>query len=73
MKWEPIETAPKDGTEIIVSRASENGKAPDYAHVAWWSAYKGNGEWTLVNTGDYAASSDIYFKPTHWSRLEPPQ
>lgn len=67
MKWETIESAPKDGTQIIVSRGRE------YAHVTWWRAREGHGEWSLVNTGDYATSSNIQFEPTHWALLEPAQ
>lgn len=73
MKWEPIETAPKDGMEIIVSCPPGEGYAPAYAHVKWWTIDKGRGEWCLVNTGDYATSSNIEFEPTHWTLLEPPQ
>lgn len=56
--WRPINTAPKDGTRILLWWDG------DLAPVAWWEA----GEW------QYAMSdvpfSDVFvrrYQPTHWA------
>jgi hypothetical protein len=64
--WQPIETAPKDGTDIMVYVGVFE---PDYA-VAHW-----NGEfWDMLpeelEADDY---SRAFGQPTHWMHLpEPP-
>lgn len=75
--WQPIETAPRDGTPIIAYGrwAGEiNGpdKEPGTYIVAWQyggrTDYEGF-EWTCQNTDAYAA----WVKATHWMPLpEPP-
>lgn len=76
-EWQPIETAPKDGTEIIVygQFAGEIGgvhKVPTIG-VAMWDGgrtdYAGF-EWDACGTDAYA----VWWKPTHWMQLpEPPK
>jgi hypothetical protein len=50
--WQPIETAPKDGTPVLLRRVSARGVPCFY--VAWRFV----GEWT---TGTHTV-----FGPTHW-------
>lgn len=75
-KWEPIETAPKDGTIIILT----DGRQP---HVGYWGighpyAHKfGVDEtypWAFVDgTGDCNAwMSEPRFGPTHWTPFDLP-
>ena len=61
MTWQPIETAPKDGTLIL---GYKNG---EMATVEW--AYCGeSGDWNLVVSWDGQP-----WTPTHWMPLpEPP-
>jgi hypothetical protein len=61
MKWQPIETAPKDGKEVlgydlgVISGMCWNGR--------WW-------EWTVLSWSDGTFATD----PTHWMPLpEPPK
>lgn len=62
-EWQPIETAPKDGTSIIVY--CRFGGRHDYAVVI-----RRREEW-MVDTEDGWLSIDFY--PTHWMTLpEPP-
>jgi hypothetical protein len=60
--WQPIETAPRDGTEIIVCRRFEGRK---FMGVVMWDGRY----WTI----DYGFP--FYFdNPTHWMPLpEPPK
>lgn len=64
--WRPIESAPKDGTEVLawgVTALNGQRYAPG-REVAWWNADEG--EW---DTRDPC----IDFSPTHWQSLpEPP-
>lgn len=65
-KWRPIETAPKDGTEILGHRwyKKREGDTYEFFNVVYWE--KGIG-WCLLG-GDC-----IRFPVTHWMPLpEPP-
>ena len=51
MEWQPIETAPKDGSEIVVA-AFDEGK------MLWWhKAWRGGYYWNVRGGA---------CKPTHW-------
>lgn len=66
--WRPIETAPKDGTEIILRKGDRVGAA---AWIKWPSTeYEEAGEgWTIGHDSD---SWDGDQAPTHWMPLPPP-
>ena len=61
MKWQPIETAPKDGTKSLGFADGE------MATVEWieLGAY-----WSLVICGAFAESGEWW--PTHWMPLPAP-
>lgn len=62
MDWQPIETAPKDGTNILVC-------AEDVmSTVKWDDFFK---EWALVVSGSQS-EDDEFYGPTHWMPLPPP-
>lgn len=66
MEWKPIETAPKDGTDVLLF-ANDS-----IAIAAWQTDWPNRGEWaTGYSCADYG---DYYVKnPTHWMSLpEPP-
>ena len=64
MEWQPIETAPKDGSVIIVWYFS-----PLFAR---W-CYVGKGEKKGWASQDYWLSDDFEeYKPTHWMPLPQP-
>lgn len=58
--WQSIETAPRDGTEIIAYFGMTN---PKYAESVRWS----HGQWAWAQDGDYPLDG-----PTHWMPLPPP-
>lgn len=63
MNWQPIETAPKDGTWILLSGCS-------FGHnmrVGRWYF------WSDTQGCDWSDYNNRGFKPTHWMPLpEPP-
>jgi hypothetical protein len=76
MNWQPIETAPKDGEEVILRHGSRVGSA---CWVEWPATYEPDGclideggeSWSIGHDGD---SWDDEKAPTHWMPLpEPPK
>jgi hypothetical protein len=60
--WQPIETAPKDGTHIL---CAVPGEIKVHVFIIWWN----NGGWCNSLTPDF-----ITGVPTHWMPLpEPPK
>lgn len=58
MQWMPIDSAPRDGTVVIVYRTEFKGYIPRIGE----DYYKDN-KWT---------HSNIYYQPTHWMPLPSP-
>ena len=58
MNWQPIETAPKDGTDVLTYR-----KAKLIAVAAWFKTIKG-GIWCVTDGCDID-------NVTHWMPLPP--
>ena len=74
MTWQPIETAPKDGTAVLLYGLWAGEIAGPTSHpttdIGAWSKHKGDFdgfEWCL-STGDAYA---CWMKPTHWMPLPP--
>lgn len=74
MSWQPINTAPKDGTRILgfgLWAGEINGpeKEPQYCVICWQhdgrTDYAGY-QWTVCGTDAYAA----WLNPSHWMPLE---
>lgn len=69
MKWQPIETAPKDGEILLIWIGDVD------------FGYCRNGKWFVINNGDYlygghgrdyacgVHDSFVYRPPTHWMPL----
>ena len=83
-EWQPIETAPKDGTDIIVGRDIGTVWV---VHVAWYRTLEeiqemeGMGDWAPEHEGwwSYTRSAvsqehlmDTWRRPTHWMPLPAP-
>jgi hypothetical protein len=78
-EWQPIETAPKDGTTILLwlrERQNSGGRRTAYPviddlRVGHWVITDGYGRWRYLTNG-YAYGQDNTF--THWMPLpEPPK
>lgn len=73
-KWLPIDTAPKDGTAVLVTFWPHHG--PDKststcAVAAWWKNDNGvGGDWVIYCS--LIQEPRLYFTPTHWMPLPPP-
>jgi len=71
--WQPIETAPKDGTRILAvesfQREDEDGRLyPEDAAVVRWVTSRHDGHSGWSGYGLFLAS----FEPTHWRPLHAP-
>lgn len=82
-EWQPIESAPKDGTEIL---ACVNGFVPA---VAWWEELPDDimehiserEKWRSVEAAEFETEEQwmehwtgSWYEPTHWMPLpEPPE
>lgn len=77
--WMPIETAPRDGTGILlhgnIAPGCPGGVADEVwpgncAVAAWWSGENGgNGSWICYMS--MVRDPDLHFEPTHWQPLPP--
>lgn len=68
MEWQPIETAPRDGTDVLLFVP---WKGKDVMAVGWWAQAIG-GHWCLA--GGVEIDTDIfdYADPTYWMPLPDP-
>ena len=76
-EWRPIETAPKDGTSILLHFDSPHRpqnwekecSAVNTAVGQWW---EGDDAWICYM--DMVRDPECHFEPTHWMPLpEPPE
>jgi hypothetical protein len=71
MEWQPIETAPKDGTLVLVFVPAEYPEADDPAMVtAVYFGQKWGWETTIKN--DNGDPYPVEGKPTYWQPLPDP-
>ena len=72
MNWQPIETAPKDGTDILICDMTAQTPRCDLVH--WNQGWIGCSSTTLEYIGTYLSASVGFYMPTHWMPLpEPPK
>jgi hypothetical protein len=63
--WQPIETAPKDGSEIILARIGENEVGKNLG--VWWAC---SGSWSEKYSRWWDGIEPCGFNhPTHWMHL----
>jgi Protein of unknown function (DUF551) len=67
MKWQPIETAPKDGTECLVYGKWEGEIHGPYEGLFAGVAYFNFGRWSITLGDCYSCDCE----PTHWMPLPP--
>lgn len=81
--WLPIETAPRDGTYILVcctrrhdgSYMFDDGDYSSFGiwvhRACWWAGENGgNGEWIVYNS--MVQEPRCHFEPTHWMPIPAP-
>lgn len=69
-EWQPIETAPKDGTRILLWCVHQNAQYAKDARAEGWEAAV-IGEWTTHNGGGWVWHG-LAGKHTHWMPLPAP-
>lgn len=66
--WQPIETAPKDGTRVLLGRFTNDPRADRQGHIEV-DRYRNLGDGAgYVGWGRFNMH---YWPPTHWARLNP--
>ena len=75
--WRPIESAPKDGTRIMLWNGDDE---PVFAHwdtsLEWGKGSKPINDWVSdwLTVSGYDAGAERVYNPTHWQPLpQPPQ
>lgn len=73
MNWQPIETAPKDGTRIVVWDSTLN----TFLDLVWVNTkrhleFPVEAEWQYVDNYWYSLTPEPKPKPTHWLPITPP-
>jgi hypothetical protein len=70
LPWQPIETAPKDGSEIVLWCA----KSKSLIVKCCWSVIRGKWVEWAIDGFDYLdwCPLEPHDKPTHWLRIIPP-
>jgi hypothetical protein len=63
MDWQPIETAPKDGEDILLRRVEEGDTW--YAVAQWWVS-----AWAFMSGPPGEPPALIGFEPTQWASLK---
>lgn len=75
MEWRPVETAPKDGQQILLCQATNSKGEPLstlsfalFVQVAsWWGDKAG---WMVYC--DLVQDPQLHFEPTHWAPIPTP-
>lgn len=80
MSWQKIETAPKDGTEIIGAFYRDYGFGKPTTYGPWtvaWNGKRWRSSWDGSEVVNYMSDFGTEYKepdidPTHWIPLPPP-
>lgn len=75
-EWKPIESAPRDGTWVLICQSHGTDSRDDFGsfvhRAAWWASENdGSGAWIVYNA--QPLDPECFFEPTHWMQIpEPP-
>jgi hypothetical protein len=80
--WQPIETAPRDSTHVLLFRPSRDDPARQTVMEGWWSipyeaAPREKGWWqtmggVMLSADVHLTSDGLALGATHWAPLPPP-
>ena len=65
MNWQPIETAPKDGTWVLLGLNLYDPRSITQVVVSRW--YPDDGKWDML--GWVTTRCEYFPEPTHWSHI----
>ena len=73
-EWRPIETAPKDGTRVLVAGDDDGGRvAGGVVEARWFRQPQHRMEgWLAFFNEDPAFDPGCFISPTHWMPLPAP-
>ena len=73
-EWQPIETAPRDGTVILLAWSRRNERFNTAVRPGFWDKDRKNFPWVAVIEGCSYAAFDAWREdgPTHWHPLPDP-
>jgi hypothetical protein len=72
MEWQPIETAPKDGTPIMVYGKADFSNAPHMGVREWRQWTVDYGRWGEPNISAHDMDDWLDIQVTHWMPLPSP-
>lgn len=73
VEWQPIDTAPKDGTPVLVSNAERGGAWIAYYLPVYPSGYKPDNPWSsLMLNMRWHGTKWASTEPTHWQPIPAP-
>jgi hypothetical protein len=75
MDWQPIETAPRDGTKVLLWVHDDYVLGYFETAKEWKNSETGFNAWTTgpVTQGGYDCGFERIGQPTHWAALRPPK
>lgn len=72
--WNPVDTAPKDGTKVLLCRALSADRKPItddawglFVQVAAWWGTPDDGDWVVYCS--LPEEPRLHFEPSHWMPL----
>lgn len=66
MMWQPIESAPKDGTKILAFAPNHPDRGP-IMRITWWRRREDGHNY--IGWGEF---NEQFWPPTHWQSLPDP-
>lgn len=73
-EWQPIKTAPKDGTEIQLWAVLTSNKKGQWWPKCYWGGNFGIDWWMAIDEEGEGVLEKSAWKPTHWMpEPEPPK
>lgn len=72
-EWKPIESAPRDGTRVLLCDRHRGATWIGFYHPVYQSGYRPTNPWSsLMLNHEYQATPS--WSPTHWQHIpEPPK